>query len=400
MKQTLVLLLVFITASATAQQFTSYNYAGDGFNISASFPGRPSKKTQSGKSSNTLTLTETDNGVTYALILTNTESAQVASLSVPNTVQKLWSGAKQRDVQQGSSVAGVSSTYMKYVSSNGTYIISHTFASGLMMCQAMVLQKNSYASDYNAGTFFSAISFGSNYNNTPYNNGNGIPNTPPAGSGSYDKNQRVEVWDAKTSKWYGAVILKVNFNKTCRVSYDGYAETYDEDVPNDRIRAMTYTTAPSNVPYIQLKKFGKTNIEGNLSTGYTMQDLSWATTSQLACWPSIRDVEFQGKHVGYWFDLPEKSTVKITVTPKRKDRRINIYGYAGFDLKTIPPQLPYTNICEASHPEWVGQPNLNEPSKPQTIQFNTTTRRTSIYFAVAGAQNVYEGDYTISIDID
>ncbi len=175
---------------------------------------------------------------------------------------------------------------------------------------------------------------------------------------------------------------------------------YDEDVSADRIRKATTATVPGNIPYIVLKRFGKTNIDGNLSIGYIMEDLSWATTSQLACWPSIRDVEFQGRHVGYWFDLPEKSIVKITVTPKRKDRRINIYGYAGFDLKTIPPQIPFTNICEASHPEWIGQPDFSILSKPQTIQFNTTTRRTTIYFAVAGARNMFDGDYTISIDID
>ena len=264
-----------------------------------------------------------------------------------------------------------------------------------MICQAMVLQKNSYTNDAAASSFFSTISFSS------YNNSSPTPNYPSVNNSNlFEKNQRVEVWDAKMSKWYGAIVLKANRNGTCRISFDGYADNYDEDVTIDRIRAMTTTTAPATIPYIELKRFGKTSVEGNLRTGYIMEDLSWATTSQLACWPSIRDVEFQGKHVGYWFDLPEKSVVKITVTPKSSNRRINIYGYAGFDLKTIPPQIPFTNICEAAHPEWIGSPNLNEPSKPQTIQFNTTTRRTTIYFAVAGARNVVEGDYKVTIDID
>jgi hypothetical protein len=406
MKNIAVLLLTFLSLQAVAQQLTNYSFSNDGFNISAGFPGRPSKKIDNNKNSKMLTLTEAENGVTYALIVTNTESNIVASQSATNTAQKLWSGAKQRDVQQSSYVAGTSSTYLKYISSNGTYITSHTFSSGIMMCQAMVLQKNNYVNDNVAGNFFSTISFSGYTNNNnqtynpPTNNTPSNNNNPSTTIGNYEKNQRVEVWDGKTNKWFGAVVLKVNSNKTYRISFDGYAENYDEDVTTDRIRNMTTTTVSVNAPYIQLKKYGKTTVDGNLSSGYTMEDLSWATTSQLACWPSIRDVEFQGKHVGYWFDLPEKSVVKITVTPKRKDRRINIYGYAGFDLKTIPPQLPYTNICEASHPEWIGQPNLSEPSKPQTIQFNTTTRRTTIYFAVAGARNVWDGDYTISIDID
>jgi len=474
----MLLLLTVITIPAFAQQLSSYSFANDGFSISAGFPSRPSKDFKNNSNSKMLTLTDTRDGITYALILTNTQSASIASQSATNTVSKLWAEASRKDVQQSSSVAGSSSTLLKYVSSKGTYITSHTFTSGVMMCQAMVLQKSSYVNDYSAGNFFSSISFGSyssgnnqtynppvnnsgafkrfdkvevynrndgkwypgkirkinangtyeinydeykrgyedevtadrirsisnnsgSYNNNSYNNtNNNIYSNANNNSGTYEKNERVEVWDAKYNKWYGAMILKVNSTNNYRISFDGYADNYNEDVNADRIRNMTSATAPANVPYIKLKKIGKTTVDGNLSSGNTMQDLSWATTSQMACWPSIRDIEFEGRHVAYWFDLPEKSVVKITVTPRHSNRRINIYGYAGFDLKTTPPALVYTNICEASHPIWVGQPNLNEPSKPQTIAFNTTTRRTSIFFAVAGARNVLDGDYTISIDIN
>lgn len=396
MKKITLFLVTFLSLQSFSQQLTSYNFSGDGFDISASFPRRPSKDFSHTKDSKTLTLTATEDGVTYALIVTKTGSAQIALQAVQGTVDKIWAKAGRRDMQQPSYAAGVSSTMLKYVSEKGAYVISHTFASGVLICQAMVLQKNNYANEYMANNFFTSVSFSGYVSNNQTNY-----NQPPSNSGSpYEKNQRVEVWDAKNSKWYGAIVLKVNANKTYRISYDGYADNYDEDLTADRIRKATTATVPANIPYIVLKRFGKTNIDGNLSSGYIMEDLSWATTSQLACWPSIRDVEFQGKHVGYWFDLPEKSIVKITVTPKRKDRRINIYGYAGFDLKTIPPQIPYTNICEASHSEWIGQPDFNVPSKPQTIQFNTTTRRTTIYFAVAGARNMFDGDYTISIDID
>lgn len=475
MKKILFLFATIISASAFAQQLTSYNFTNDGFGISAGFPSRPSKDFKSNSNSKMLTLTDTKDGVTYALILTNTQSNTIASQSAGNTASRLWAEAGRKDVQQPSSIAGSSSTFLKYVSAKGVYITSHTFASGVMMCQAMVLNKNNYVSEYIANNFFSSVSFGNyssgknqtynppvnygtafkkydkvevynrndgkwypgkikkinpngtyeiNYdeykrgyedevtanrirsianNSGTYNNSYNNPNTNTysnPGNGSYDKNERVEVWDSKTNKWYGAIVLKVNSTNNYRISFDGYADNYDEDVNADRIRKMTNATAPANVPYIKLKKSGKTTVEGNLSSGNIMQDLSWATSSQMACWPSIRDVEFEGRHVAYWFDLPEKSVVKITVTPRHSNRRINIYGYAGFDLKATPPALVYTNICEASHPTWVGQPNLNEPSKPQTIEFNTTTRRTSIYFAVAGARNVLEGDYTISIDIN
>ena len=50
----------------------------------------------------------------------------------------------------------------------------------------------------------------------------------------------------------------------------GYADNYDEDVTADRIRKATTATVPGNIPYIVLKRFGKTNIDGNLSSGYIM----------------------------------------------------------------------------------------------------------------------------------
>ncbi len=474
MKKIIFLLLTLFSVQAFAQQLTSYNFSGDGYDINAGFPRKPSKNFSGSSNSRTLTLTAADNGITYALVITKTGSAQIASQSVQGTVDKLWNKAGRRDVQQQSTVAGVSSTLLKYVSEKGAYVISHTFASGLLICQAMVIQQNSYAADYSANNFFYAVNFSSSNNNNqtynpPANNNynnrgsyrlgdkaevyypkdgkwyactikavygnsyligydgyasswdetvgtdrlrqvsgnsnqqNNNPsgnNYPTAGSGSWQKNQRVEVWDGKSNKWFGAIVLKVNSNNTYRISYDGYAENYDEDVAADKIRNMTLATAPANIPYIELKKYGYTKVEGNLASGYIMQDLSWATTSQMACWPSIRDIEFQGKHVAYWFDVPEKSVVKITVTPKHNNRRINIYGYSGFDLRTTPPAVVFTNVCEASHPAWIGQPNLNEPAKPQTIEFNTTTRRTIIYFAVAGARNVYDGEYTIKIDVD
>ncbi|MFZ1453265.1 MAG: hypothetical protein WAT20_11215, partial [Ferruginibacter sp.] len=104
MKKILLLLIVFTAMQSFGQQLSSYNFANDGFSISAGFPSRPSKDFKSNSNSKMLTLTDTKDGVTYALILTNTQSNTIATQSVANTVSKLWAGASQRDVQQLSSI--------------------------------------------------------------------------------------------------------------------------------------------------------------------------------------------------------------------------------------------------------------------------------------------------------
>ncbi|MBK8312273.1 MAG: hypothetical protein IPL04_16575 [Chitinophagaceae bacterium] len=180
----------------------------------------------------------------------------MASLSVQETVDRLWSKAERRDVQQPSSAAGVASTMLKYVSEKGAYIISHTFASGLLICQAMVLQKNNYANENMANSFFNSITFSGNTNNNQSSYKQSSP-VSSSGNNSYEKNQRVEVWDVKNNKWYGAIVLKANYNKTYRISYDGYADNYDEDVSADRIRKATTATVPGNIPYIVLKDSAK-----------------------------------------------------------------------------------------------------------------------------------------------
>lgn len=229
---------------------------------------------------------------------------------------------------------------------------------------------------------------------------NAFANAQTTNNSTWKLYDRGEIFDTKENKWFGCTIIKVNTDGTYRIAYDGYGDNYDEDLTADKIQKPTSNTTPENVPYIRVQKGNTVYIKGNLRNGQIMEDLEWAELSSMACWPGIRNVEFEGNHIGYWFDLPKKSIVKITVTPASTSSRINIYGYSGFDLKKTPPEVSRCVSCEASHPTWIGQPNLTEPSQPQTIEFNTTTRHTAVYIAVAGAKNVLQGDYTISINIE
>ena len=397
-----IFLAGFLAANlvSTAQTWTKYNYTSAGYPVNVSFPAQPKETNNSSKNDTSLTLMASGNGVTYALICTRTKSVEIADKSLPNSVKKITGKAKKLDGEQASTVAGKNATRIQYVSQKDAYVVSQSFSNGRIIYQAMVLKMKGYASEQECTAYFNSISFPTGTTNSTTTNTTNTNNTPVnTANGTYAMNDRVEVFDSKENKWYGAIVLKVNADGTYRIAYDGYADTYDEDVKVDRMRGMTTATVPANIPYVKVKKGGTIKLTGNLRTGSTMEDLEWASTSQMACWPNIRDVEFEGNHVAYWFDLPKKSIVKITVTPKSNKHRINLYGYSSVDFKHLPPNVIGCTSCEASHPTWIGEPNLNEPSLPQSIELNTVTRHTQVYFAVAGARNVLDGDYEITIEI-
>lgn len=407
----LLLLTGLYSITTYGQTWTTYNYTTEKFPFSVNFPSNPTKKIEAGSKDTMITLTSTHAGTTYALIATRTKSEAVATKASAQATDKILAKAKKTDAKQNGNIAGKNSTYSKYVTAKDAYVINHSFSDGRFLYKAMVLRMNNYADDANAQTFFNSIVLNSSNSNlsnnsiTPVNtntnttSNNATNNNNANVTETWVVNDRVEVFDAKENKWYGAVIQKINSNGTFRVSFDGYAENYDEDATADRIRKMTTGTTPSNVQYIKTVKGQTVKVEGNLKNGSKLEDLEWAESSSMACWPGIRNVEFEGNQVGYWIDLPKKSIVKITVTPKSTNTRINIYGYSGFDLKKTPPEVSRCTSCEASHPTWIGEPNLNEPAQPQTIEFNATTIRNMVYIAVSGARNVTSGDYTLTIEL-
>lgn len=210
---------------------------------------------------------------------------------------------------------------------------------------------------------------------------------------TWKEGDRVEV--ETKGKWYPGVILEAQ-DKGFLVNFDGYASSYDEVVEPRRMRKP----APiAGMTYIPTGLDGGTfSVKGSLASGRTMRDLRWAERSDIACWPGTRHSEFQGKHVFYWFDLPDHSIAKITVKPLN-GKRINLYVYS-FDGKDIPPLKYPTRQCDAAHPSYVGQPDLTKPAEPQTVEVNAVTRRQVYAIGVAGAKGVLEGDFELVVDIE
>lgn len=141
-------------------------------------------------------------------------------------------------------------------------------------------------------------------------------------------------------------------------------------------------------------------VAGDLAQGQLMP-LDWAASSQVACFPATRFIEFQGHHVLYRVDLPRYAKMTIRVVPKGRDR-INLYGIrqgANPAMQSVPPAVSVAGACEAAYPIYAGAPNLKRGGEPQEIEFMAINNPYSILIGVAGALGVTSGDYTLEITI-
>ncbi|WP_411823709.1 hypothetical protein [Leptospira sp. 'Mane'] len=212
---------------------------------------------------------------------------------------------------------------------------------------------------------------------------------------TYKEGDRVEVLELKDGKYYSGVIKKIQKDGFL-IHYDGYADSFDEVVVSDRLKSMSQI---EGVSFIQSEKRKAVTVTGNLNSGHIMEDLEWAESSSMACWPGIRNIEFEGKQVFYWTDLPKKSELKITVKPKDPKKRINLYAFSGFDPKYIPPKVYGAVSCEASHPTWIGQPDFSKPSEPQSVELRAVGNPYRVFIAVSGAKDALDGEYELIIDL-
>jgi len=103
--------------------------------------------------------------------------------------------------------------------------------------------------------------------------------------------------------------------------------------------------------WIELSPEGVVSVEGNLSEGIDMPDLSWAWNSAVACFPGTQAAKFTGKHVLYAIDLPSYTELEIDLIPTDKSANFSLYAY---EVGTISegntvPTLSQCIRCEADY---------------------------------------------------
>ncbi len=156
---------------------------------------------------------------------------------------------------------------------------------------------------------------------------------------------------------------------------------------------------PSSVIKIDAKPNETTQVTGNLKTGKIISDLSWASSSSVACFPGTQNKKFRGNHVLYGFVIPPYSEVTITVIPKDKNKNFSLYGYqVGTNNYSIVPNLSSCVSCEADH-KWDYPKRGKTQDHTRSVFFNSIKNSYNIFIGVTGIEGLTEGDYTLKIEL-
>lgn len=165
------------------------------------------------------------------------------------------------------------------------------------------------------------------------------------------------------------------------------------------IASSVFAQFPKSINRIDAKPNQITTVSGNLTNGFFMENLRWASKSSTACFPATQNKKFTGKHVLYGFSIPEYSEVFITVIPKNKNANFSIYGYqVGINRFPVVPDLNRCVSCEAEH-KWDYKKRGKTQDHTRTIRFNSTTNPYNIFIGVTGADGLSSGEFSLEINL-
>ena len=140
---------------------------------------------------------------------------------------------------------------------------------------------------------------------------------------------------------------------------------------------------------------------GDLANGATMDDLSWAWNSAVACFPETQVQKFTGNHVLFVTDIPKYSEMEVTVIPDDEDADFSIYAYevgqVGED--NLVPNLNSCIRCEADHKwdykrKWKVQDHTRKVS--DLVAINNPYQ---VVIGVVGANGLTEGGFRLQVSM-
>ena len=142
-----------------------------------------------------------------------------------------------------------------------------------------------------------------------------------------------------------------------------------------------------------------TTIKGNLSEGVIMNDLSWASTSSMACWPATQNLKFNGNHVLYETETPTNMDIKVTVIPDNTSANFSIYTIqTGTGKSELPPDIGSCSACEAEH-KWDYPKRNKTQDHTRFVEINSFQGPWRLVIGVVGADKLTTGGYTLKIEM-
>lgn len=138
------------------------------------------------------------------------------------------------------------------------------------------------------------------------------------------------------------------------------------------------------------KANAKISAAGNLNQGQPMPDLSWAWSSQNACFVSFHQDQFNGHHVLYRTDLPARAEMTIRLIPADPRQNLSLYAYSG-DGQSVVPNLPSCVSCEA---------DFGEKPGTRSISLRAVNNPYQVIIGVVGANGLSDAAFDLEISLN
>jgi len=165
--------------------------------------------------------------------------------------------------------------------------------------------------------------------------------------------------------------------------------------------AFTQTSllmAQSQSTFVEINPNGTVQIQNNLSSGQTLDNLTWASNSSMACWPATQNAKFNGKHQFHHFNLPPHAEVEITLVPDDPNQNMSLYGYQvpSTSSPVLPPAIHACTSCEADH-KWDYPKRGKTQDHTRHIFFNSIENSYTVVVGVTGPEGLEEGGYSLNL---
>lgn len=156
---------------------------------------------------------------------------------------------------------------------------------------------------------------------------------------------------------------------------------------------------PAHVTAVKAEKGKKVEVKAKLEDGKPIEDLSWAASSSVACFPATQNAKYRGNHVLFRSELPAKSVMTITVKPDDEKTNLSLYAYSiGANSERVVPDLPSCVSCESDE-KW------DRPKKNKTQDSSRTVKLDAVgnpYNVVIGVSSPagQTGGFTLSVTLE
>jgi len=153
--------------------------------------------------------------------------------------------------------------------------------------------------------------------------------------------------------------------------------------------------------YIQAVANETVTVSGNLADGAKMEDLSWAWSSQNACFPATRKDRFTGNHVLFYVDIPSYSEMEVTVVPNDPNANFSIYAYEVGQVSesNTVPNLSRCIRCEADF-KWEYKRRGKTQDHTRTVKDLVAINNAyQAVIGVVGAEGLATGEFTLQVKL-